>query len=221
MSFDPDLLLEYAPMLLDGGIVTARICLVAFLLIPFLGVPVALAIMGRNKFLRRVAIGYVEAIRNTPFLVQAFLAFYGLPLYGIRLNAEVTGILCLTVYGGAYFAEALRAAILSMPRGQFEAADALGLKGLAKARKVVVPQLWPFLLPQISNIGIFLIKESAILSIITVPEITFAAQMAISRTFSPAEFYLAIALFYWGVSSIFAALISLMERRVKVARSRA
>lgn len=221
MSFDPDLLLEYAPMLLDGGIVTARICLISFLLIPFLGTPVALAIMGRNKFLRRVAIGYVEAIRNTPFLVQAFLAFYGLPLYGIRLNAEVTGILCLTVYGGAYFAEALRAAILSMPRGQFEAADALGLKKLAKARKVVVPQLWPFLLPQTSNIGIFLIKESAILSIITVPEITFAAQMAISRTFSPAEFYLAIALFYWGVSSILAALISLMERRVKVARSRA
>ncbi|MGE0211148.1 MAG: amino acid ABC transporter permease [Parvibaculaceae bacterium] len=219
MSFDPSLVLEYAPMLLAGGLVTARICLVAFLLIPFLGTPVALAVMGRNKLLRRLAIGYVEAIRNTPFLIQAFLAFYGLPLYGIRLGAELTGILCLTIYGSAYFAEALRAAVLSIPRGQFEAADALGLKGLPKAWNVVVPQLWPFLLPQVSNTSIFLIKESAILSVITVPEITFAAQMAISRTFSPAEFYLAIALFYWGVSSAVASVISLMERRLEHVRS--
>lgn len=214
MSFDPALLLEYAPMLLEGGLVTARICLIAFLLIPFLGAPVALAAMGRSKLLRRTATAYVEAIRNTPFLIQAFLAFYGLPLYGVRLGAELTGILCLTIYGGAYFAEALRAAVLSIPRGQFEAADALGLTGFSKAWKVVVPQLWAFLLPQVSNTSIFLIKESAILSVITVPEITFAAQMAISRTFSPAEFYLAIALFYWGVSSAVASAVFHLERRL-------
>lgn len=170
---------------------------------------------------RMLAAGFVEIFRNTPFLVQAFLIYFGLAEWGIRLNAWICGILVLSLYASANFSESIRAGLASVPPGQTEAARALGFRPFFIIFRIVLPQSVGYLVPALTNQFIGLIKDSAALSVITVPEVAMAAQQIVGTTFDPVETYAAVAFLYWFVTTLLATGLNWMERRWTPWRSRA
>src|SRR5204863_4033173 len=118
----------------------------------------ALARLSKRRWLRWPATTYVEALRNTPFLIQAFLFFYGLAALGVRVNPTAAGILTLTAFGAANFSESFRGAILSVARGQLESARAVGMPYGVGMRRIVFPQTWGYLIPSLTNQCTGLIK---------------------------------------------------------------
>jgi len=156
---------------------------------------------------------YVEFIRGTPFLVQLFVLYYGGPLIGLRLDALPAGVLGLAVYGSAYFTEILRAGFDAVPKGQIEAARAIGFPDTVIVRRVMVPVMMVSALPALVNFAIILTKETVILSMITVPEIMFQTQTMMSETFAFVEPILILALFFWGFVEVISRLGRRLERR--------
>jgi His/Glu/Gln/Arg/opine family amino acid ABC transporter permease subunit len=197
MRFDISIIINGAPALLHGMLNTVLFCTGGAVLGLLVGLVVAMTRLAGPAPLRWIAVVYVEIIRDTPFLIQAFLMFFGLAYFDMALSAAEAGLLVLTMYAGANFSESIRAAIQSVPRGQTDAARALGLSYLVAMLKVIFPQAWRFLIPSLTNQVIGLIKESAALSVITVPEMAMAAQVIVGDTFSPVETYVAITTLYW------------------------
>lgn len=215
-------LVTYAmPILLKGMANTILFCTISMIVGFVLAVGIALARFSRRAALRLPAQWFVELIRNTPFLVQAFLVFFALPKLGIRFNATTAGILVLSLYAAAYFTESIRGAILSVPKGQMEAARAVGMPYLRAMRRIIFPQMLGYLLPSLTNQVIGVIKESAALSVITVPEAAMAAQVVLGVSFSPVETYIMVALLYWLVTATIAAAMLRVERRVVATRASA
>nr|WP_255639122.1 amino acid ABC transporter permease [Deinococcus betulae] len=201
------------PTLLAATPVTLAYALAAMLLGLPLGFLVALARLSRWSGLRGLSSVFVSFIRGTPLLVQIFVIYYGLPSLGITLNPLAGGVIALTLNAAAYLSETIRAAILSIPRGQREAAISLGLSPSQTIRLVVLPQAARVALPSLSNTLIGLVKDTSLVSVITVVELLRSAQLVIARTFEPFGPYLAAALIYWAVSSLLELVQRLLERR--------
>ncbi|MGI9386166.1 MAG: amino acid ABC transporter permease [Methyloligellaceae bacterium] len=212
MSFDFQLVFDSWPLLAKGFSHTLFISSVSITLAFFIGLVVALMRLTETHGRGVIAASYIELIRNTPFLIQVYIVFFVLPAFGIRVGATASGIICLAVYGGAYFAENIRGAILAIPDGQAEAARSLGLSYWQIQRKVIFPQMLGYLIPTTTNLTISLIKDTAILSIITVPELTYMAQIMIAEAFAPVEGFTVIALLYWGLNSVIAIVARKWER---------
>lgn len=140
---------------------------------------------------------YVWLVRGTPFLAQLLLIYFGLPVLGLTLDAVQASILALGLYSAAYFAELLRSAWASVPNGQLEAARVHGLSGVQTFWHIQAPQAMAFALPLLGNQVILTIKESAVASIITVPELTMTAGQIVSSTFSYVVPYVLLVLSYW------------------------
>lgn len=209
MAFDFSVIWDNRGLLAQGLMMTLMIAVVSIPISVLIGLVLALMRDSGNIFLKPVSIGFIEAIRNTPFLIQIFFVFYALPFLGIRFGGLTTAVGCLSAYGGAYLAEVFRGGIQALHRGQFEAGQALGLSYLLIMRKIIFPQLMGYVIPPGTNILITMLKESALLSIIAVPELTYMAHDINGRTFSPVETFVAIALLYWAMS---AGLITVMNR---------
>jgi His/Glu/Gln/Arg/opine family amino acid ABC transporter permease subunit len=220
MTFDVSVILEHWPVFARGLGITILCCALAIVAGLALGAVVALARFSRRRWLRVPAGVYVEIIRDTPFLVQAFLIYFLLPRTGIRLGALTAGVLALALYSGAGFAEAIRGAILSVPKGQMEAARSAGMSYLLAMRRIVAPQMMGYLLPALTNQLIGLIKESSVLSIITVPELTMASSVVLGQTFAAIEAYGVVALLYWILTAAVASAMTAAERRTAAHRLR-
>lgn len=205
----------YGPLLLLGLWATLRICFFATLLAVPLGLGVALLLRSTNAGLRGLARAYVEVMRGTPILVVLFLLYYGGPSIGLVLEAEPVGILGLGIYGAGYFAEIFRAGFQSIAQGQVEAARMLGIPRVRILSRIELPQMLRLVVPPAINQIIVLIKESAALSIITVPELTKIGAQIANETFAVIEPYLAVALLYWLLIEAIAALGHWLERKVK------
>jgi His/Glu/Gln/Arg/opine family amino acid ABC transporter permease subunit len=152
--------------------------------------------IGRYRLLAIAAAAYIESIRSTPLLVQLFFFYFGLPSLGIRLSEAATGILALALNSGAYMAEIIRAGIQSIAHGQVEAAVASGLNYIQRMRHIILPQAIGVTLPPMLGQAIVLVKDSALLSLISLPELTRAGQIMTSERFMPAEGFLTSAVFY-------------------------
>jgi len=161
---------------------TLQITLLAFVVAMLLGLLAALASTSRVAVLRAISSCYIEAIRNTPVLLQIFIVFFGLPSMGITLNAYSAGVIALGVNVGAYLAEVFRAGIQSVPRGQLEAASILGLERSQIFIEVVMPQAARAVYPAIVNNLIQLLLGTSLLSAIALPELTGMATVINSRT---------------------------------------
>ncbi|WP_439552928.1 amino acid ABC transporter permease [Falsiroseomonas sp.] len=157
----------------------------------------------------------VEAVRGTPFLVQCFLLYFGGPFVGIDLSPVVAGLVALSVYGAAYFSEVFRAGFMAVPPGQLEAARMLGLSRPQTVLRIMLPVMALAVLPSLVNLAVILIKETAVLSIITVPELTFRVQGVGSATFAFAETALVLALVYWGLTEATSWAARALERRIE------
>lgn len=214
MTFDYMAIWDSRVILINGVSTTLLISAITIPLGVGLGVVICLMRISRYRVLRWVAIGYIEVIRNIPFLILIFMLFYALPFYGLRLSGLTTGFICLSMYGSAYFAEIFRGGIQSIPTGQFDACEALGLKYKFYMRRIIFPQLYGYIFPPSTNIALTMIKESSLLSMITVAELTYAAHDINGRTFTPIETFTTIALLYWLISTMFLKLTNRLQIRV-------
>lgn len=211
MTFDLAVILDNWPVLARGLGNTILICLASLPLGFAAGTALAFARQRGGRVLNAAVTAYVEVLRNIPFLIQIFMLFYVLPMFGLRMSTMVVSIIALSAYASAYFAEILRGALQSISHGQTEAGYALGFRYWAIFRKILLPQVIGYILPASTNLTITLIKESAILSAITVPELTYMAQNVIGQTFAPVEVFTAIALLYWGLTALIAAVSRRLE----------
>src|ERR1700761_6226994 len=147
MHFDPGLLLDYWPQLLQGTLLTIQVAASAFVLGYLIGIAIALIALLPGWPGRLVASVYIETLRNIPFIIIAFVVYYGLPFSGVRLPATLVGTIALGMFASAYYAEIVRAAILGLPRGQFESARAIGMSPAQAMWDVLAPQILRTLVP--------------------------------------------------------------------------
>jgi polar amino acid transport system permease protein len=162
---------------------------------------------------RGAAAFYIWFVRGTPALVQVFIIYFGLPQLGLGLSPFVAGVLALGVNSGAYVAEIIRSGLSAIPRGQVESALALGMSRSDTMRRIVLPQVVRVVLPSITNEAISTLKNTSLLSTITVVELTLYAQMIIATTFRPFEFYIATAIIYLALTTILSQRAAWLERR--------
>jgi His/Glu/Gln/Arg/opine family amino acid ABC transporter permease subunit len=217
VTFDPSILADYWPLFLQGAWLTVRICAVAFIVGYSVGILVALAALVPSRIVRALVAAYVGVLRSVPFIIILFLVYYGLPFAGIRFPAYVTGTLALALFASAYYAEIVRGAILSLPRGQFESARTVGMSPLQAMRHVVFPQILRGLVPPSVNMTLTMIKESAVLSSITVAELTYQSLVVQGNTFAPFEAFAAVTLIYWAITLVVARLAAILEARTGTA----
>lgn len=209
------LLQQYAPLLLSGLWTTLYVCAFAALIALGFGLVLALALLSPLAPLRWLARAYVEIMRGMPVLVILFLLYYGGPSFGLLLDPVPAGIVGLGFYGAGFFAEIFRAGFLSIPDGQVEAARMLGMSPARIVRRIKIPQMLGLIVPPATNQLIILVKESALLSIITVAELTKNATQMAGETFAVVEPYLAVALLYWLLIEAVARGGAFIERRVR------
>ena len=204
------------PQLLRGAWVTVEITSCALLLGCFMGLLIGL---GRLKPERRILYGvctaYVAAIRGTPLLVQLFILFFGLPQFGIVLPAFFCGVIGLGLYSGAYVSEVVRGAIQSVDRGQMEAARSLGMSYRLAMRSVVLPQAAVRMIPPLGNEFIALIKNSALVSLLTIHDVMHEGQKIISVSYRSLEVYLAIAVVYFVLTGVTTLVLRHIEQRLR------
>jgi polar amino acid transport system permease protein len=175
--------------------------------------------IGRLAPQRRVVYGictaYLTFIRGTPLLVQLFILFFGLPQFGIMLPAFACGVLGLGVYSGAYVSEIVRGSIQSVDRGQMEAARSLGMPYRMAMRKVILPQAFVRMIPPLGNEFIALIKNSALVSLLTIDDLMHEGQKIISVSYRSLEVYLAIALVYLVLTQVTNYALHRVERHLR------
>ncbi|MCC6470015.1 MAG: amino acid ABC transporter permease [Alphaproteobacteria bacterium] len=203
--------------LLKGLAVTVEISLWATALAVAIGLATAMLRLSRSYSGRWLAIFYVEAIRNTPLLVQLYVFYFILaPILG--LPRLWTGIVALAAFEGAFAAEIMRAGILSIGRGQWDAAAALGLTRGRAYRLVVLPQAIRLMLPPLAGVLVSLVKHSAIVSVIAVFDLTNEARNVISDTFMSFEIWFTVAAIYLAITVSLSACVGVLERRLAAAR---
>lgn len=207
-----DTLAQY-PAFLQGALITIGVSVPGFVL----GVLFGLVLLAMQRAplapLRWVAHVYISLIRGTPILVQIFFIFYALPgLTGINLPAFAAGFLALSLNSGAFVTEILRGGLSALPRGQWEAADALGISRMTTWRRVILPQLFVRVLPPLTNEFTMLVKASPLLSVITVVELTRSAQLVMLQTYAPVEAYIVAAVIYFAMLSVMSYAVRRLER---------
>ncbi|WP_277967196.1 amino acid ABC transporter permease [Pantoea trifolii] len=202
------------PSLGDGLLATLQLCVVAALCSLLWGALLAVLLMRASPFWLRLLNLYSGLTLTLPLLVVIYLLYFVLPEYDITLSSPVVGVLALTLYYAPYIAQVIRSAIDALPKGQWEACRVLGLSRSEQLRDVVLPQTLPQMLSPLVGLMIGLIKDSALLSIVSVQEFMYAAKQAISDTYAPLEIYLTVALCYWLLNSVIDWLARGLESRM-------
>ncbi|KUM03965.1 amino acid ABC transporter permease [Chromobacterium subtsugae] len=208
------------PVLLKGAGYTLAFALVAMVLGLALGFAVAMVRVAKLPLLSQLAAFYVSAMRGTPLLVQIFVIYYGLPGVGLELDPVPAGVLALTLNVAAYLSESLRGGIAGVAKGQWDAAFSLGLSWWQTMRHIIAPQALRLSVPSLSNSLISLIKDTSLVSVITVTELMLATKEVIAQTFQPLPLYLAAAAIYWLLSAAFERIQRRVEDRLELAHRR-
>ncbi len=214
MTLDAGVLADSLPAILRGLGVTIAIWLMGVALAAVLGFLVALGRRYGPLPLGLALRAYVEVLRGTPFLVQVFLLYFGGPFIGLSLEPVPAGLLALSLYGSAYFAEVVRAGFEAVPRGHVEAAECVGLSRAQIVRRILIPEMAVLVMPPAVNLAIALLKETAILSVISVPELTLVATALGSQNYAFIESLLFLAVGYWGLVEISSRLGRAAETRL-------
>lgn len=157
---------------------------------------------------------YVWLFRGTPLLVQLFLIFYGLPSVGIVFDAFLAALIGFTLNVGAYTSEIIRAVLVAVPKGQWEAAYSIGMTWPQAMRRTILPQAGRIAVPPLSNTFIALVKDTSLAAAITVPELFRAGQQIVATSYEPLILYTEVALIYLVVSSILSSLQARLEKRL-------
>jgi polar amino acid transport system permease protein len=211
--------LDLLPNLLRGAAVTVEVTAFAGVLAVALSFPVALARMSPAGPLRVAATAYVEVLRGTSALVQLFYLFFILPLFGIRMDPFATAVIGLGLNFSAYGSEIVRSAIAAIDRGQWEAAAALHFSRADTLLRIVLPQAVAVMLPSFANLLIQLLKSTALVSLITLSDLTFAGQLLITTTGRPFEVWGLVLVIYYILSLPLAWVSDWLEARATAYRA--
>lgn len=210
--------LDLLPPLLDGLRVTLRLTLGGALAGVALALLAGFGRLSSRWLVRWLATAYVELFRGTSVLVQLFWIYFALPRFGVHLSALAAGILALGLNAGAYGAEVVRGAVLSVPRGQLDAAIALGFSPRQTRWRIVFPQAARSMLPPAGNLAIELLKSSALASMITLSELTFQGQILRASTMRTLEIFGMVLLLYFGVAQLIGYGVRRLERALDTER---
>ena len=212
-TFDFSVVQDNIGLFVAGALLTLRVSLIAIAFGLVLGIIGALFRTSGNRILNSITLAYVEVIRNTPFLIQLFFIFFGLPKLGIRLNAEQAAILSLAINFGAYSTEIVRAGVESVPKGQIEAAMALGFKPLKIFRYIILTPALSNIYTALTGQVILAVLFTSVVSQIATEDLTFAGDFLNSRTFRSFEIYFTVCLFYLAIVWIIKGIAYWIERR--------
>jgi polar amino acid transport system permease protein len=211
--------LDFSPVwdgwraLASGTLITIEITAAALVLGCVLGLLIGLGRLNPDrKIIYGLCTTYLTLVRGTPLLVQLFILFFGLPHFGIQLPAYVCGIFGLGIYSAAYVSEIVRGSIQSVEKGQMEAARSLGLPHKLAMRKVILPQAFVRMIPALGNEFIALIKNSALVSLLTIADVMHEGEKIISVSYRSLEVYLAIAFIYLMLTSITTLILRRTEK---------
>ena len=203
---------EAWPELLDGAIFTVWLSAASMAISLVIAIFGALARTSGPRWLKALVGAYVELVRNTPFLVQVFLIFFGLPTIGIRLDANQGALIAMVLNGSAYTIEIIRAGIEAVSHGQIEAGRALGLHTFSVFRLVILPQALRVVTAPLGSQFILLMLNSSVVSVIAADDLTAAAQDVAGRTFRSFEAFIVVTVIYFVLSLAFTAIFALLER---------
>jgi polar amino acid transport system permease protein len=211
-------ILEYSPILITGTITTIQLTLASAVLAVVVSFVVGLSRFSRLRTVRVAAIIYLEFFRGTSAIVQMFFMFFVLPLFGITFPPLLAGILACGLNLGSYGSEVVRSAILSVSRGQHEAALALNYTNYQRFRYVLIPQAIPVMIPTFGNLLIELLKLTAVASLITISDLTFMSQIIRVQTALTLEPFLVILVIYFIIASVLVWFTKLAERKFSKGR---
>lgn len=207
------LLSSLQPMALAMIKVTLPLTAISFSLGLLIAILTAIARIANIKILKQLSEFYIWIFRGTPLLVQLFIVYFGLPIVGVTLDVWSAAIITFSLNIGAYASEAVRAAVLSVPKGQWEAATALGMSYTQILRRIIAPQAARISLPPLSNIFISTLKDTSLAASITMVDMFMVAQRIAARTFDPLTLYVLAALFYLIVCTFLTFLQARLEKR--------
>ncbi|RFU64035.1 amino acid ABC transporter permease [Bacillus sp. V59.32b] len=209
-----DVISAALPYLLEGLQVTLYIFIIAIIIGFLIGLVIALMRLTSIKPLNWIAVVFIDAIRGTPFLVQLFFIYFGLnSLPFISFNNTTAGIITVAINAGAYFAEIIRAGIQSIDKGQTEAARSLGLTGMQNMRHIVLPQAFRRMLPTITNQSIISLKDTSLLSVIGIADLTQQGEIQSAATFEAFNIWLTVGIIYFIIIYLLTLLANFLERR--------
>jgi polar amino acid transport system permease protein len=201
-----------ANLFVDAAIMTIVLSAIATVLGMIVGIVGAAMRLSGNRVLSTISAFYVELIRNTPFLVQIYIVYFGLPAVGVRITAFNAAILSLTFYAGAYITEIVRAGVLTVDKGQLEAARTLGMSpGLTFRHVVLVPAL-SAIFPALTSQFVLIMLASSVVSVISVPELTGVANDIQGMTFRSLEAFLVVAAIYLALTAAFKGVYAAIDR---------
>jgi polar amino acid transport system permease protein len=214
--------LDFSPVwagwvqLLQGAVVTVEITAASLLLACLLGLLIGMGRLNkRRRIIYSICTAYLAVIRGTPLLVQLFLLFFGLPQLGIMLPAFVCGVIGLGIYEAAYVSEIVRGALRWVDPGQTDAARSIGLSASQAMRSVILPQAMVRMIPPMGNEFVALIKNSALVSLLTIHDLMHEGQEIISVSYRSLEVYLAVAFVYLVLTGLTTFLLGRLEVRVR------
>lgn len=210
--------LDLLPPLLDGVRITLRLTVGGIAIGVVCALAAGLGRRSRSRLVRALAAVYVETFRGTSALVQLFWFYFALPAIGVRLPAELAGILVLGLNAGAYGAEVVRGALGAVPSGQLEAARALGFTQIQTLWRIQLPQAALAMLPPAGNLAIELLKNTSLVSMITLSELTFQGQVLRASTLRTTEIFTLLLLLYLALAQLIRLAVRSLERSLSRGR---
>jgi polar amino acid transport system permease protein len=204
------------PALLSGTVITLQIGGISLLIGLLVGVPLAFLRVYGSPFLKRIPLVYSEIFRGTPVLVQLFMVYFGLPQFGIVFDPLPAACLTLGLNSAAYQIEYIRGAIVSVNENQMQAARSLGMSTIKAIRCVVLPQAIRLVLPSWSNEAIYMIKNTAVVYLIAVPDLMTRTKIIIARFYNPIEAYTLVAVFYLVLVAIATVVFHSVEKLFRI-----
>ncbi|MFD4180385.1 amino acid ABC transporter substrate-binding protein/permease [Rhodococcus sp. NPDC058514] len=209
------LLKDTYPQLLKGLWLTLVLTVVSLAIALVLGLVFGFLRVSSSKILRAIGVTYVDVFRGTPLLVQAFFIYFGIPAaLGFQMPAMTAGIITLSLNAGAYITEIIRGGIQSVDKGQMEASRSLGMNYMASMRKVVLPQAVRTMMPSFVNQAVITLKDTSILSVIGIAELTQTGKIIIARNFESFNMWLIVGLFYFVIIMALTKLSNRLEKRI-------
>lgn len=204
----------YLSLIFEGALVTVKLTLMGSALALVVAFVAGLARLSRHWPIRSLATAYIEFFRGTSIFVQLFWVYFVLPFAGVTLSPLLAGVMALGLNVGAYGAEVVRGAVLSVPRDQVEACIAVNLTRFQRMRHIILPQALPLMLPTFGNNAIELLKATAIVSLISLSDMTFQAQVVRAQTGNTLIPFVTILLLYFAMALLISAGVRWLERRV-------
>ncbi len=216
IGFDCRMLLSWVQweFLIRGASVTLGVALLAFPLALFVAFVAGLSLLSQHKIVRILAIAYIEIFRGTSALVQIFFVFFVLPLFGLELPPIFAGVMALGMNFGAYGSHIVRSTIQNVDRGQWEVSTALNMPRTLAMRRIIMPQALIVMVPLFGNEFIRILKATALLSVVTVPELTFSGKILVGHTGLPGAVYGAVLLIYFAASFPLAFGMKWLEKKI-------